>query len=125
MPNYSLANVTFTGRTELHDLLKLSGSEISINTLQAGMAVPFVHRHNQNEEVYLILDGSGLLYIDGEEKHIHKGDCFRIDPAGARGLTAGKNSSLCYICIQTKVGSLEHYTMTDGVLTDDKPSWLK
>jgi len=30
-----------------------------------------------------------------------------------------------YICIQTKRGSLEQYTMNDGVINEDvKPSWL-
>ena len=41
-------------RGELHDLLNLTGAEVSCNTLPAGASVPFVHHHTQNEEVYLI-----------------------------------------------------------------------
>lgn len=124
MSNYTLVNVSFTGRTELHDLLKLTGTEISINTLTAGANVPFVHQHTKNEEVYIIIEGQGLFYIDGEEKPVQKGDCLRIAPKGARGIAAAKDAPLCYICVQAKADSLEGFTMHDGVLTEDKPSWL-
>lgn len=93
MSNYTLVNVSFTGRTELHDLLKLTGTEISINTLPAGANVPFVHQHTKNEEVYIIIEGQGLFYIDGEEKPVQKGDCLRIAPKGARGIAAAKDAS--------------------------------
>ena len=51
--------------------------------------MPFVHHHTQNEEVYLILEGKGMLYIDGEEVPLKEGDCFRIDPQGERCLARG------------------------------------
>ena len=125
MSQYKLANVSFEGRTELHDLLGLTGAEVSINTLPGGVSVPFVHRHTQNEELYIVLEGQGLLYIDGEELPLKKGDCFRIDPQGARCISAAADSAITYICVQTKANSLEGFTMTDGTLTEDKPSWLK
>ena len=68
MAQYKLAHIDMKGnRGELHDLLNLTGAEVSCNTLPAGASVPFVHHHTQNEEVYLILEGKGMLYIDGEE----------------------------------------------------------
>ena len=88
MAQYKLAHIDMKGnRGELHDLLNLTGAEVSCNTLPAGASVPFVHHHTQNEEVYLILEGKGMLYIDGEELPLKEGDCFRIDPQGlpARG----------------------------------------
>lgn len=127
MSNYSLKNVDLNGgRVELHELLQLTGCEISCNTLPQGASVPFVHRHKKNEEVYIILDGAGKLFIDGEELPLAKGDCFRIDPAGARCISAAPDSSLHFLCIQAKAGSLEGFTMNDGVVGEDggKPSWL-
>ena len=124
MSHYALKNVSFEGRTELHDLLGLTGAEVSINTLPAGVSVPFVHSHTQNEELYIVLNGQGFLFIDGEELPLKQGDCFRIDPAGARCLSAAKEEAITFICVQTKAGSLEGFTQADGVLTEGKPSWL-
>ena len=96
------------------------------DTLPAGASVPFVHHHTQNEEVYLILEGKGMLYIDGEEVPLKEGDCFRIDPQGERCLRAADDSAMRFICIQAKAGSLEGFTMSDAVVTESgsKPSWL-
>ena len=41
-------------RTELHDALGLTGCEASYNVLPAGAAVPFVHAHKHNEELYVV-----------------------------------------------------------------------
>lgn len=127
MKNYKLDHIDLgKDRTELHDLLSLTGAEISCNTLPAGASVPFVHFHKKNEEVYIVLDGKGFLYIDGEELPIAQGNCFRIDPKGRRCITAAKDSPLHFLCIQTKAGSLEEFTMNDGVGDQEgkKPSWL-
>ena len=108
MAQYKLAHIDMKGnRGELHDLLNLTGAEVSCNTLPAGASVPFVHHHTQNEEVYLILEGKGMLYIDGEEVPLKEGDCFRIDPQGERCLRAADDSAMRFICIQAKAGSLE------------------
>ena len=48
MMNYNKISVTQGARTELHDLLNLTGAEISVNELPAGASVPFVHAHKQN-----------------------------------------------------------------------------
>lgn len=127
MFNIQLAHVDFDApRTELHDLLNLTGAEVSINHLPAGVGIPFVHAHTENEELYVVLDGCGVVFVDGEEKTISKGDCFRIDPKGQRCLKASDQSSLTYLCLQAKVGSLAHFTMTDAVVSEEfaKPSWL-
>ena len=95
MAQYKLAHIDMKGnRGELHDLLNLTGAEVSCNTLPAGASVPFVHHHTQNEEVYLILEGKGMLYIDGEELPLKEGDCFRIDPQGERCLRAADDSAM-------------------------------
>ena len=118
MSHYTLAHLEEAPRNELHDLLHLTAVEISRNTLPAGVSVPFVHRHRKNEEIYLVLDGRGTLYIDGEELPLRAGDCFRIDPAG---------SPLSFICVQARAGSLEGFTGTDGLPVPEeegKPGWL-
>lgn len=124
MKNYQIAKTLNEPRVELKEALNLTGCEVSINELVANASVPFVHAHKQNEELYIILEGGGELFIDGEVLKVGKGDAIRIDPDGKRCFKAGKNG-IKMICIQSKKGSLEHYTMDDGVIVDDvKPSWL-
>ena len=101
MANYKLDSIDLNaGRSELHNALALTGCEVSCNNLPAGVAVPFVHSHKNNEECYLVLEGDGIFFIDGEELPIKAGSCFRVDPAGRRCLKAGKNG-LRYLCIQS------------------------
>lgn len=120
----SCGDVASLGRVVLHDVLALSGAEVSVNELPTGVSVPFVHGHKNNEEIYVVLSGKGLLYIDGEEFAIKEGDAFRIDPKGERCIKADNASSLRFICIQAKAKSLDGYTESDGVGVDAKPSWL-
>ncbi len=120
----TLADIQKGGRDTLHDRLGLTGSEISMNTLPAGVSVPFVHAHKMNEEVYIILEGKGQLFLDGEEFDIEKGNVIRIDPEGERCFKADNACSLQFICIQAKAQSLTQFTEKDGVMVESKPSWL-
>ena len=128
MKNAKLQHVDMTAsRTELHELLSLTGTEVSINNLPAGVSIPFVHAHTNNEELYIVLSGKGSFFVDGEEFLISEGDCLRVDPRGERCLKAADDSALRYLCIQNRAGSLQGYTMSDGIISEEfkKPSWLK
>lgn len=120
----SCGDIASLGRVVLHDALALTGAEVSINELPAGVSVPFVHAHQNNEEIYVVLSGKGFLFIDGEEFAIKEGDAFRIDPKGERCIKADDASSLRFICIQAKANSLEGFTENDGAPASSKPSWL-
>jgi mannose-6-phosphate isomerase-like protein (cupin superfamily) len=121
----AVGNVQTLGRVTLHDEFSLTGSEISINELPAGVSVPFVHAHKQNEEVYIILKGKGRFYIDGDEFEVAEGSVIRVDPAGQRCITADSQSPIRYACIQAKAQSLVQFTQGDGIILETKPSWLK
>lgn len=118
MRNYTKVSVTEEARTELHDKLSLTGAEISVNNLPAGAGVPFVHSHKQNEEVYIILSGSGKAVIDGETVELHAGDFIRVAPAAKRQFFAGEDSPIRFVCIQVKENSLEGYTAEDAVIAE-------
>ena len=125
MANYKLVHSEPAPRVELHEALGLTGAEVSINTVPPNGGVPFAHVHTKNEELYIVLEGKGELWIDGETLPIQAGDSFRIDPAGKRAIRAAADSSLKYICVQTKAHSLGGFTMTDAKLVDDKAPWMK
>lgn len=116
MNYYTKTSVGSEGRAELHEALKLTGAEISVNRLPAGAGVPFVHAHKNNEEIYGVLDGKGKAVIDGEEITLAVGDWVRIAPAAKRQFFAAEDSGITYVCIQVKENSLDGFTMTDAIV---------
>ncbi len=116
MANFSKTSVANAPRVELHDLIGLTGAEVSINSLPAGAGVPFVHAHKQNEEIYGILEGSGVAVIDGKEVALKAGDWLRLAPQAMRKFSAAADEGIKYVCIQVKAGSLEQYTGGDALM---------
>lgn len=116
MQNYTKTNIGNEGRTELHENLSLTGAEVSINQLPAGEAVPFVHSHKNNEEIYGILSGKGKAVIDSEEIELTTGDWLKIAPAAKRQFFTSKDLGITYVCIQVKENSLDGFTADDAVL---------
>ena len=116
MSNFMKVSSENAPRVELHNKLGLTGAEISINTIQAGEGVPFIHSHKQNEEIYYVIDGSGKAVIDNEEIDIVTGDWIRISPIAERQFFASKDNSISYICIQVKENSLENFTANDAII---------
>ncbi len=116
MSKFKKASVVKGARVELHDVLDLSGAEISVNGLPAGACVPFVHSHRKNEEIYAITDGKGTAVIDGESVELKAGDWLRISPSAKRQVFASAEEGLGFICIQVRENSLEDYTMADAIV---------
>ena len=116
MANYTKTNVGSAPRTELHDILGLTGAEVSINQLPAGAGVPFVHSHTNNEEIYGILAGKGKAILDGEEIDLAAGDWLKVAPAAKRQFSAAADSGITYLCIQVKENSLGGFTAEDAVV---------
>ena len=114
----------FHGKYFLGRELGLTGCEVSLNRLPAGKGMPFVHSHQKNEELYIVLGGSGTFYIDGEEFPIREGSLIRVAPNGERAWRAGEED-LYFICIQAEAGSLSQATLQDGTRLETKASWMK
>ena len=120
MENIKLINADLNAaRTEFHELLSLTGAEVSYNSLPKDAEIPFVHSHKENEEFYLVLKGSGKFYADGRIFDLKKGSALKVKPAVKRCIKAG-NEGISYICIQAKEHSLSQFTMTDAVIAEEK-----
>ena len=119
---YDVATVgnlsTFEGKAFLKEVIGTTGMEVSFGSLAPGQAVPFFHHHKQNEEVYVVLGGEGVFILDGKEEPVASGSIVRVAPKVSRNTKCTGNVPLVYICIQGKAGSLEQYTMTDGVVEE-------
>ena len=90
--------------------------EFSVGSLVAGEAVPFKHKHKQNEEVYVILSGQGIFSFDGEEFPVVSWSMVRVAPSVVRTHRNTGDVPLVFLCFQAKVGSLEQATLDDGQL---------
>lgn len=103
------------GRIETGQTLGLTGCEISLNSLPANQTSPFLHSHKLNEEVYIVIKGSGTFKVDGDEFAIEEGSMVRVAPAGKRAINSGA-AGLVYLCIQAQQNSLTQATGDDGVM---------
>ena len=113
----------FPGKYLIGSQLGLTGCEVSLNRLPAGKGMPFVHTHKKNEELYIVLRGSGTFFVDGEEFPIQEGSLIRVAPEGERAWKAG-SEDLYFICIQAKAGSLSQATLEDGIRRATTTSWI-
>ena len=117
---YSIATVgdlaSSDGKAFVKDILNTTSMEVSFGTLAPGCTVPFFHHHKQNEEVYVVLSGEGIFILDGKEESVASGSIVRVAPSVSRNTKCTGTVPLVYICIQAKAGSLEQYTMGDGVV---------
>jgi mannose-6-phosphate isomerase-like protein (cupin superfamily) len=57
--------------------------------LRPGKRSPFMHRHRQAEEVYLVLAGTGRIKLDDEIFDLQTLDAIRVAPQVARAFEAG------------------------------------
>ena len=69
--------------------LELENAGISYQKLTPNFRVPFGHRHNQQEEIYLVVSGSARLKLDDEVLDLKPFDAVRIPKETMRNLEGG------------------------------------
>ncbi len=112
------------GKVFLKAILGLTGMEVSVTKLPAGLAVPFLHRHRTHEELYLVVDGRGEMQVDGQVFPLSEGSAIRVAPAGVRSIRAAPDAELTFVCIQAKADSMTIEEMgRDGEKLDGSPNW--
>lgn len=62
---------------------------LSLQKLAPGFRIPFGHRHAQQEEIYLVAEGSARIKLDGEIVELRRWDAVRIANETIRNLEAG------------------------------------
>ncbi len=73
--------------------LNLQRSGISLQRLAPGFRLPFGHRHEQQEELYVVLAGSLRAKLDDEIVELRTWDALRVPPQVTRGFEAGPNGA--------------------------------
>ena len=69
--------------------LEAAATGLSYFRLKPGRRSPFGHRHEQAEEVYVVLDGSGRMRLDDEIVELRRLDAVRVAPGVTRAFEAG------------------------------------
>jgi mannose-6-phosphate isomerase-like protein (cupin superfamily) len=71
------------------DDLDAEQTGVSHHRLKPGKRQPFGHRHDEAEEIYVVLGGSGRIKMDEEILEIEPLDAIRIAPGVTRAFEAG------------------------------------
>ncbi|HWX73829.1 MAG TPA: cupin domain-containing protein [Solirubrobacteraceae bacterium] len=73
------------------DDLAAQRTGVSHHRLKAGQRQPFAHKHEQAEEIYVVLSGSGRVKLDEEVLEISRLDAIRVAPQVTRAFEAGSD----------------------------------
>lgn len=69
--------------------LDIEGGGFSYQKLAPNYRPPTAHRHNTQEEVYIVIAGSGRVKIDDEVLAVRRWGTIRCAPGTARGFESG------------------------------------
>ena len=97
--------------------LGLEQSAVSYQRLAPNHRLPFGHRHEGQEELYLLASGSGKLKLDDEVIDVEQWDAIRIAPETMRCIEAGPDG-----CELLAFGA-PHVGPPPGDVTGMKPDW--
>jgi mannose-6-phosphate isomerase-like protein (cupin superfamily) len=72
-----------------NDALDTQDTGVSYHVVRANKRQGFGHRHDQAEEVYVVLSGAGSIKLDDDVVELAAMDAIRVAPQVARGFEAG------------------------------------
>jgi hypothetical protein len=73
--------------------LGLGKSAMSYQRLAPNFRVPFGHKHNQQEEFYVVVSGGGRAKLDDEIVELKQWDVIRVPAEVMRGFEAGPDGA--------------------------------
>ena len=107
MPSYTLVNL----KTDVEDMapkfgfapnlesrfarrtLELENSGLSYFKVAPNYRIPFGHRHEEQEEIYLVVSGSARMKLDDEVVELGPWDALRVPAEVTRGLEGGPDGA--------------------------------
>lgn len=73
------------------DDLDAERTGVSHHRLKPDKRQPFGHRHDEAEEVYVVISGSGRIKLDDEILEVETLDAIRVSPGVTRAFEAGSD----------------------------------
>jgi mannose-6-phosphate isomerase-like protein (cupin superfamily) len=76
---------------------------LSYQRLQPNVRMPFGHTHAAQEEIYIVLSGSGRAKVDDEIVELGQWDALRVDPETMRAIEAGAEG-IAFLAVGGPIG---------------------
>jgi mannose-6-phosphate isomerase-like protein (cupin superfamily) len=115
--------IPVSGKVFLRSLLGSEGLEMSLNVVPPGKGMPFLHKHQQNEEVYVVVGGRGQFLVNGEYIDVAEGSVLRISPPAARAWRNNTDVPLYFLCLQYRADNVIQGGTFDGQRVEGEPAW--
>lgn len=115
--------IEIPGKVFIGKALQCSGTEVSFQTLPPSTGIEFLHTHQTNEELYLIIKGNGEYQVDNQRFPISEGSLIRVAPQGKRSWRNTGDKPMVIMCIQSLTGSLRQSGVADGVIVSEPVQW--
>ena len=97
----------------LREDLGCEKTALSLQEIKPDARQEFGHRHADEEEIYVILSGSGRMRVEDDEIEVGELDAIRVAPAATRAFEAG-SSGLRFVAFGAGAGK------QDGEM---RPGW--
>ena len=73
--------------------LELENAGVSYIRIAPGFRIPFGHKHKSQEEVYVLVNGSGRIKLEDEVRDLKQWDAVRVHRDTVRGFEAGDDGA--------------------------------
>lgn len=98
MVTYDEVEARAPGMHFLRDALDCENLGITVLDATAGWeGKEHDHSHDDQEEVYLLVEGAGTLSVDGEELDLDAGDAVRVEAGATRRLDFEEDSQMVIV----------------------------
>ncbi|MCP1103008.1 putative cupin superfamily protein [Aequitasia blattaphilus] len=64
-----------------------------------------IHTHGNDEEIYIVLEGSGVMHLDGKDYEVAKGDVIINQPFGTHGIKNTGDQDLKLLVFEVVIDS--------------------
>lgn len=115
--------------TFLRKPLNLKSVGIGLIRFSAGRGHTCLHAHKEQEEIYIVISGKGMMEVDGEQVSLKQGDFLRISPEAKRALKASDSEEIIVICVGGVGDAYPKNPETKALIDDglpfydEVPSW--
>ena len=128
MTDFNKCNLSINALPEwltwLKEPLELNGVGVATFNLPSGKGYTFMHSHEEQEEIYIILSGKGIIQLEDEAVDLVAGDFVRVSPPVRRAIKADNETSMAGIIVGgvSKVG-YSRYQGSSSLIDDGIPDW--
>jgi mannose-6-phosphate isomerase-like protein (cupin superfamily) len=84
------------------DAGELGSRNMSVTWLEVPAGIDQeLHSHEEAEQVYIVVSGSGTMTVAGDTQEVASGDLVLVPPATDHSIANGNSSDLCCVSVQS------------------------